>query len=220
LGCVGSFYSAHHVGVICLTQTTRERTGVFFFLASCFCPPLESSSELWPAWGKGKGTAREQGKSILGSQLAHLRRQLGKWPWGCCCIGVLRPWRQKLDGSSGRPWNHDSAGGGGRGDTGGAHLAFGRSEEGSQEQINEGSDFSLGKRLSSARDWNMGVEWIGALWWLWVCLSSGGRSVLAGKNLRCAAVRVDALTVQAWTRSSVLLAMLPDESRHVRQHSE
>jgi hypothetical protein len=44
--------------------------------------------------------------------------------------------------------------------------------------------------------------------------------VLAGKNLRCAAVRVDALTVQAWTRSSVLLAMLPDESRHVRQHSE
>jgi hypothetical protein len=102
---VGSFYSAHHVGVICLTQTTRERTGLFFFLASCFCPPLESSSELWPAWGKGKGTAREQGKSILGSQLAHLRRQLGKWPWGCCCIGVLRPWRQKLDGSSGRPWN-------------------------------------------------------------------------------------------------------------------
>jgi hypothetical protein len=26
--------------------------------------------------------AREQGKQILGSQLAHLRRQLGEWPWG------------------------------------------------------------------------------------------------------------------------------------------
>jgi hypothetical protein len=30
-----------------------------------------------------------------------------------------------------------------------------------------------------------------ALWWPWVCLNSGGKAVLAGKNLQCVAVRVD-----------------------------
>jgi hypothetical protein len=41
----------------------------------------------------------------------------------------------------------DSAGEGGRGDAGGAHLAFGRFEKGSQEQIDNGNDFDLGKKL-------------------------------------------------------------------------
>jgi hypothetical protein len=42
---------------------------------------------------------------------------------------------------------NDSAGKGSRGDAGGVHLAFGWFEKGSQEQIDDDSDFGLGKKL-------------------------------------------------------------------------
>jgi hypothetical protein len=64
-----------------------------------------------------------------------------------CCIGGGGHGRQ----SSVTAWEdngiNDSAGEGGREDAGGAHLAFGRFKKGSQEQIDDGSDFGLGKKL-------------------------------------------------------------------------
>jgi hypothetical protein len=70
-------------------------------------PPLESSSELWLAWGKGKEMAREQGKSIPGSQRDHLRCQLGEWPWetaaasgSCGHGGRSSTWPREDDGQA------------------------------------------------------------------------------------------------------------------------
>jgi hypothetical protein len=91
---------AHYVRSICLiTDQGKDR----LFVLLCFYPPLESSCELWLAWGKGM--AREQGKPILGSQLAHFEVSARGMAMGnCCYVGELRPWRQELNVASGRRW--------------------------------------------------------------------------------------------------------------------
>jgi hypothetical protein len=83
---------------------------------------------------------------------------------GSCCIGELRPWRQKLDVASGRRWVGDSIEEIGTGGAAGAQLALGWLRNLSLLQIDEGDELGIGKNeeararlIAAGRE--MVVEW-------------------------------------------------------------
>jgi hypothetical protein len=88
-------------------RARKSETGIYacVFLASRLCSTIGELERALAGMGERRGTAREQGKSILGSQLAHLRCQLGEWPWeaaaasgSCGHGGRSSTWPREDDG--------------------------------------------------------------------------------------------------------------------------